>query len=80
MRGHIGCKHLDYSGNYVDCEIVETDEGWKWWQRSSLPSEGAPQKVQFCGAGRGRINGIFQCINEGEMHCFEKQEEKTGNG
>lgn len=70
---HTGCKHLDYSDNYSDCKLIETPEGWKWWERQNLPYYEAPVKVQFCGKGRGRINGIFQCINEGEMSCFEKQ-------
>ena len=72
---HIGCKHLDYSDNYVDCEIVVLPfEMGQHWRRNAPPYQGAPVNVQFCGQGRGRINGIFQCINEGEMGCFEKQE------
>ena len=64
-----GCKHLDYSDNYINCKIIERD-GYKWWLRLNA-HEGAPVNVQFCGKGRGRINGIFQCINKGEMSCFE---------
>lgn len=37
-----------------------------------------PEKVQFCGAGRGRINGIFQCYNAGEMHCYEPSDALKG--
>jgi hypothetical protein len=70
-KTHKGCKHLDYSENYIDCKIVEMD-GYKWWERQNPPYEGAPVKVQFCGKGRGRINGIFQCINKDEMSCFEE--------
>lgn len=27
------------------------------------------------GAGRGRINGIFQCYNKGEMSCYEEEKD-----
>ena len=69
------CKHLDHTeGNYNQCELV-TIPGFscevKHWKRLAPPYEGAPVNVQFCGQGRGRINGIFQCYNEGEMHCYE---------
>ena len=72
---HIGCKHLDYETKYVDCELITTPEGWKYWKRGKTWTdyEGAPVNVQFCGLGKGRINGIFQCINSGEMSCFEEQ-------
>jgi len=60
---HIGCKHLDYTSSYADCEIVKIEGMGQYWKRNNLPFEGAPSKVQFCGQGRGRINGIFQCIN-----------------
>ena len=70
---HIGCKNLDYESEFLDCELVESQEGWKWWVRKSVPYEGAPTKVQFC-KQRGRINGIFICINPGEMPCFEAQQ------
>ena len=80
---HIGCKHLDYESNYRDCELKTIEpEGWKYWERGpswteGKGNEGNPKKVQFCGAGRGRINGIFQCINVGEMSCYEPQGEKS---
>lgn len=71
------CKHLDYNeANYPSCELVELDHFTcpvKHWKRKA-PYEGAPVNVQFCGQGRGRINGIFQCYNEGEMHCYEPAE------
>ena len=78
---HIGCKHLDYETKYVDCELITTPEGWKYWKRGPAwtagpANEGNPVNVQFCGKGKGRINGIFQCINPGEMSCFEPQEDK----
>lgn len=77
------CKHLDFTeGKYTDCEIVEI-EGFscqvKHWRRGDRWTEGGnPRDVQFCGAGRGRINGIFQCYNQGEMPCYEP-EEQHGN-
>lgn len=75
------CKHLDYrDGQYNDCTIEEIS-GFpcpvRYWKRGAIwtegkGNEGNPQKVQFCGKGRGRINGIFQCYN-GEMHCYEPE-------
>ena len=77
---HIGCKHLDYDEkSYPQCKLITIEpEGWKYWERPLYDPENYPEqptKVQFCGQGRGRINGIFDCINPGEMHCHEKQKE-----
>lgn len=74
-KGMQACKHLDHSDTYAEsCELVEIT-GFavpvKHWRRKSVPYEGAAVNVQFCGQGRGRINGIFQCYNPGEMHCYE---------
>lgn len=74
---HIGCKYLDYEeGKYTDCEIVTSQEGWKWWRRGKTwtegkHNEGNPVNVQFC-KKRGRINSIFECINKNEMSCFRE--------
>jgi hypothetical protein len=76
------CKHLDHEpANYPTCKLVTIASGSsgfgvevKYWERLQVPYEGAPVKVQFCGQGRGRINGIFQCYNPGEMHCYEPAE------
>lgn len=82
MMDKRGCKHLDYTeGKYTDCKIIEQD-GYRWWERGPVWTEGPlnegnSKNVQFCGKGRGRINGIFQCINPGEMGCFEPHEEKV---
>ena len=72
---HVGCKHLDYDGNYTDCKLIEGPNGWKWWERGEVWTtyDGAPKRVQFCKL-RGRINEIFACINPGEMPCYEEQE------
>lgn len=72
------CRHLDHNeANYPTCELV-TIPGFscevKYWRRTQVPYEGAPVKVQFCGQGRGRINGIFQCYNQGEMPCYSPVE------
>lgn len=67
------CKHLDYDGEYIDCELKTCAPHYpdvKYWQRNNVPYEGAPVKVQFCKL-RGRINGIFSCYNVGEMSCHE---------
>jgi len=66
------CKHLDHTTEYIDCELIEI-KGFKcsvyYWQRNNPPYPTAPTKVQFCGLGKGRIDGIFQCYN-GEMPCY----------
>lgn len=70
------CKHLDFDESKYGqtCELVSIS-GFscpvQHWKRKYPPYEGAPINVQFCGQGRGRINGIFQCYNEGEMHCYD---------
>jgi len=67
-----GCKHLDYDeSKYPTCKLTNLYDDNFCWERP----EG--DKVQFCGQGRGRINGIFQCINDNEMPCFENQEQNT---
>ena len=73
------CKHLDYSGDYTDCTIQTCAPHFpnvRYWLRGPTWTDGGknPSMVQFCGAGRGRINGIFQCYNPGEMHCYEPAE------
>ncbi len=69
------CKHLDYDEDkYIDCKIrtcLPHFPDVRYWERGAAWTEGGnPKNVQFCGAGRGRINGIFQCHN-GEMSCYE---------
>ena len=67
------CKHLDHSSEFIDCELVQINDfdiPIKYWERLNVPYDGAPITVQFCGLGKGRINGIFQCYNEGEMSCY----------
>jgi hypothetical protein len=84
-----GCKHLDYTpGKFTDCELIDISdqfpdipEGVRYWQRGKRwtnAGEGRvpnPGTVQFCGAGRGRINSIFNCYNPGEMGCYEPKKE-----
>ena len=82
------CRHLDYTeGKYLDCQIIFVT-GFpcpvRYWERGKTWTAGPlnehnPIRVQFCGAGRGRINGIFQCYNPGEMSCYEP-EEKPARG
>ncbi len=75
-KNHVGCKHLDYEGPYNNCHIETIKpQGWKYWVRENPPYPDAPVKVQFCKL-RGRINSVFECINQGEMSCFEVQEEE----
>ena len=75
------CKHLDYEeGKYgPDIELKTCAPSFpevKFWRRGETWTDNGPgqppnpRDVQFCGAGRGRINGVFQCYN-GEMSCYE---------
>lgn len=73
------CKHLDhdeatYGATCVLHQIKNFSVPVKYWERKNLPYPEAPRNVQFCGEGRGRINGIFQCYNPGEMPCYEPAE------
>lgn len=70
------CKHLDHNpDNYPGCTLITLEQfaacTVKHWRRNEVPYPEAPINVQFCGQGRGRINGIFQCYNQGEMSCYE---------
>jgi len=79
------CKHLDYTeGKYRDCTIQHASgiPGVRYWLRGETWTNGGrnPDKVQFCGQGRGRINGVLACYN-GEMSCYEPEEaEEPGAG
>lgn len=76
------CKHLDYnSAKYGPEHTIETCAHYpevRYWRRGEMWTDNGPgkqtdpTKVQFCGAGRGRINGVFQCYN-GEMSCYEPE-------
>ena len=79
------CKYLDYTpGKYTDCTIQDLAgfavpvrfwlRGDTWADRDAEGNAANPLKVQFCGAGRGRINGIFQCYNPGEMSCYTAED------
>ena len=73
------CRHLDYDkAKYGEQSDLKTIVGFpvlvRYWHRNVVPYDDCPRKVQFCGQGRGRINGIFQCYNPGEMSCYEPSE------
>ena len=71
----VPCKHLDYDGEYADCELRTCEPDFpevKYWYRHKVVYPEAPRKVQFC-KKFGRINGIFQCYT-GEMPCYEPVE------
>ena len=72
------CKHLDHGeSNYPTVKLVSIDSfdiPVKYWERKNL--DGNIQKVQFCKL-RGRIKGIFQCYNKGEMNCYELVEDNA---
>lgn len=79
----VGCRYLDYEEKYTDCEIVDLTEhgfaGVRYWRRGPTWTEGPANKgnarnVQFCKL-RGRIPGIFQCYNPGEMSCYTLPED-----
>jgi hypothetical protein len=73
-----GCKHLDYTeGKFTDCTIETCAPDFpevRYWRRGArwIDEGRNPEKVQFCGLGRGRINGIFQCYIPNEMSCYEE--------
>lgn len=82
------CKHLDYdeskysNGGTITLETCAPHfPEVRYWLRGKLWTDNGPgqppnpSKVQFCGAGRGRINGIFQCYQPGEMHCYEPEDD-----
>jgi len=79
------CKHLDYDeSSYPQCKLKTIDDfdiPVKYWDRfeGGFISEEELRKfpdtaikVQFCKL-RGRIKGIFQCYNPGEMSCYEEE-------
>ena len=89
------CRHLDFTeGNFMDCTLIDISDQFdkasgpvRYWQRGKRWTDAGkgqpsnPMNVQFCGAGRGRISGIFQCYNSGEMRCYEAEvESKTPEG
>lgn len=76
------CKNLDYTtGKFGPDITLETCAPHypevKFWRRGPrwvMNENGSrnPENVQFCGAGRGRINGIFDCYQApGPMCCYE---------
>ena len=89
------CQHLDYTeGKFGPGITLETCAPHfpdvRYWLRGQSWTDNGPgqtpnpAKVQFCGAGRGRINGVFQCYQPGELSCYEPEgaarlrEEGTG--
>jgi len=70
------CKHLDYETDYgpdITLEQLPDFPGVQFWRRGPRWTDGGnPRDVQFCKL-RGRINGIFQCHNPGEMPCYEPE-------
>jgi len=80
------CKHLDHEeGKFTNCELVQIG-GFsvpvKHWKREKVWTDNGPGQdpnpanVQFCKL-RGRIKGIFQCYNPGEMGCYEVKDPAT---
>ena len=77
------CRHLDYRADrFTDSEIRTCAPHYPdvryWFRGPSWTDNGPgklpnPAKVQFCGQGRGRINGVFQCYQPGEMPCYEPE-------
>lgn len=77
------CKHLDHNPErYPSCELIELKSFscpvFFWKRPEAFTHENGervnPENVQFCGKGRGRINEIFACYNEGEMYCYQPKE------
>lgn len=80
----VPCKHLDYSSTSGPDIVLETCAPHypevRFWRRSKMCTDNELhvkpnlEKMQFCGKGYGRINGIFQCYIPGEMPCYEPEE------
>lgn len=84
------CKHLDYrEGEYgpdIELRTLAPDYPMvRYWHRGERWTNNGPGErpnpadVQFCGKGRGRINGIFQCYMAGERGCYEPQDNDKEN-
>jgi len=82
------CKHLDYEeGKYSGCtlrtcaphypDVRYWERGREWTHENGVQVN--PQKVQFCGQGRGRINAVFDCY-DGSMGCYEPADPTNGDG
>jgi hypothetical protein len=80
------CKHLDYEkGKYgPDIELCDCAPHYpevRFWRRGERWTNNGqgqppnPSAVQFCGKGRGRINAIFDCYQDGFMPCYEPEKE-----
>lgn len=76
------CKHLDYAGAYGPDITLETCAPHfpevRFWRRGPSWTDNGPgekpnaAKVQFC-LLRGRIPGVFQCYQSGEMSCYQPE-------
>jgi len=66
------CKHLDHNAEkYPTAKLIALDDfsvPVQYFERRNF--DGDIEKVQFC-KHRGRIKGIFQCYNPGEMYCYD---------
>ena len=80
------CKHLDYrEGVYGPGITLETAAPHfpevRFWRRDATWTDNGPSqtpnpsKVQFC-LLKGRINGVFQCYNTGELPCYEVEQDQ----
>lgn len=74
------CRHLDYDevSYSPGCTLRTAEPHYpdvRYWERGPAFTDGGGQvKVQFCKL-RGRINGVFQCYNPGELSCYEPEVE-----
>lgn len=80
----VPCRYLDYSKEKYDFDLVVMDcaphfPDVRYWFRGPRWTDNgpyrppSPSEVQFCTL-RGRINGIFQCYQTGEMSCYRPEE------
>lgn len=79
MSKLVPCKYLDYTTEYRDCKLCTLAPHYphvRFWERGPTWTDypDAPKRVQFCGAGRGRINAVFDCY-DGSMPCYEPAKE-----
>lgn len=68
-----GCKHLNFSDNYNQCEKRSCMGLYVYWERGEIWLDGGsnPRDVQFC-KQRGRLNMKSACLmGSGECSDYE---------
>jgi len=70
-----GCKHLDFSDNYVaKKQLIALHQTKVFWMRENIDPE-LPTMVQFCKL-RGRLNHPEACLSRGKAMCDDYYEDE----